>query len=144
MKASEPKTEMEEILEAECLEILGQHSLGRIAVAVDGQPQIFPVNYAMSGRIIAIRTASGTKLSHAPNSKVSFEIDDYDASAGVGWSVIVQGVAVDATEAFDDVSWEARAAAPWALAPGAKPYWLAIEPNLITGRRFQVRPASGI
>jgi uncharacterized protein len=133
---------VEDILEAECLEILGQHSLGRIALVVDGQPQIFPVNYAMSGRIVAFRTASGSKLSHAPNSKVSFEIDEYDPSAGVAWSVMVQGVAVDATEGFDDVSWAARAAAPWSLAPGVKPYLLAIEPSLITGRRFQVRPVS--
>ncbi len=132
---------MEEIAEAECLEILGQHDLGRIALVVDGQPQIFPVNYAMSGRIVAVRTASGSKLLHAPNSKVSFEIDQYDPAAGVAWSVMVQGVAVDATEAFDDVSWTARAAAPRSLAPGAKPYLLAIEPSLITGRRFRVRPA---
>jgi uncharacterized protein len=103
MKATESKTELEEIPEAECLEILGQHSLGRIAIVVEGQPQIFPVNYAMSGRIITFRTAAGSKLSYAPTSKVSFEIDQYDFSDGVGWSVMVQGVAVDATEAFDDV-----------------------------------------
>ena len=139
MKATESKAELEEILETECLEILGQHSLGRIAIVVDGQPQIFPVNYAMSGRIIAFRTAAGSKLSHAPTSKVSFEIDEYDSSVGVGWSVMVQGVAVDATDAFDDVSWAARAAAPWPLAPGAKPYRIAIEPSKITGRRFRVR-----
>ena len=142
MKAADPKPEVEEILEAECLEILNQHSLGRIALVVDGQPQIFPVNYAMSGRIIAIRSASGSKLSHAPSSRVSFEIDEYDASVGVAWSVMVQGVAVDATEAFDDVSWTARAAAPRSLAPGAKPYWVAIEPDVITGRRFHVRESS--
>jgi uncharacterized protein len=142
MKAAEPKAGAEEVPEAECLEILGQHRLGRIAVVVDGQPQIFPVNYAMSGRIIAFRTASGSKLSYAPNSKVSFEIDEYDPLTGAAWSVMVQGVAVDATEAFDDVSWAARAAAPRSLAPGAKHYLLAIEPSLITGRRFQVRLAS--
>jgi nitroimidazol reductase NimA-like FMN-containing flavoprotein (pyridoxamine 5'-phosphate oxidase superfamily) len=138
MTATEPEAELDEIPEAECLEILGQHSLGRIAIVVDGQPQIFPVNYAMNGRIIAFRTAAGSKLSHAPASKVCFEIDEYDSSAGVGWSVMVQGVAVDATEAFDDVSWAARGAAPRPLAPGAKPHWVAIEASKITGRRFRV------
>src|SRR5712692_3680033 len=102
---AEPEAELEEIREAESLEILGRHSLGRIAIVIDGQPQIFPVNYAMNGRTIAILTASGSKLSHAPTSKVAFEIDGYDSSAAVGWSVMVQGVAVDATDAFDDVSW---------------------------------------
>jgi uncharacterized protein len=139
MKATGPKAELEEIPEAECLEILDQHGLGRIAVVVEGQPQIFPVNYAMSGRIIAFRTGAGSKLSHAPGSKVCFEIDEYDSSAGVGWSVMVQGVAVDATESLDDVSWAARAATPWPLAPGAKPFRVAIEPSKITGRRFRRR-----
>ena len=130
---------MEEIPEEECLEILDQRSLGRIAVVVEGQPQIFPVNYAINQRIVAIRTGAGTKLSHAPGSKVCFEIDEYDSSGGVGWSVMVQGIAVDATDAFDDVSWAARAAAPWPVAPGVKPFWLAIEPSKITGRRFRRR-----
>jgi uncharacterized protein len=137
-----PEAELEEIGEAECLEILGRHSLGRIAVVVDGQPQIFPVNYATNGRIIAIRTAAGSKLWHAPNSKVAFEIDAYDASAGAGWSVMVQGVAVDATDTFDDVSWAARGVAPKPLAPGSKPYRLAIEPSTITGRRFRRKPTT--
>jgi len=136
---SEPEGELEEIPEAECLEILDQHNLGRIAVVVDGQPQIFPINYAMSGRIISFRTGPGTKLSHAPDSKVGFEIDEYDSSAGSGWSVMVHGVAVDATESFDDVSWAARAATPWPLAPGAKPFRIAIEPSKISGRRFRRR-----
>lgn len=136
---AEPEAELEEIREAECLEILGRHSLGRIAIVVEGQPQIFPVNYAMNGRTIAIRTASGSKLSHAPGSRVAFEIDEYDSSAGVGWSVMVHGVAVDATDAFDDVSWAARGVAPRPLAPGAKPYRIAIEPSKITGRRFRIR-----
>ena len=126
-----------EISEEECVEILGRHSLGRIAIVADGQPQIFPVNYAMNGRIIAIRTSAGSKLSHAPTAKVCFEIDEYDSSAGVGWSVIVEGVAVDATDAFDDVSWAARGVAPMPLAPGARPYRIAIEPSRITGRRFR-------
>ena len=139
MKAGERNAELDEIPEEECLEILEQHSLGRIAIVVDGQPQIFPVNYAMSGRILAFRTGSGTKLSHAPGTKVCFEIDGYDSSRGAGWSVMVQGLAIDATDSFDDVSWAAHAAAPWPVAPGAKPFRVAIEPSQISGRRFRRR-----
>ena len=86
MNATKPEAELQEIPEAECLAILDRHSLGRIAIVAGGQPQIFPVNYAMSGRIIAFRTATGSKLVHAPESRVCFEIDDYDASTGAGWS----------------------------------------------------------
>jgi hypothetical protein len=35
-------------------------------------------------RIITFRTAPGTKLAHAPGSRVAFEIDDYDAFTGLG------------------------------------------------------------
>ena len=48
MSAKSP-AELEEIQEWECLEILARRDLGRIAIVVEGQPQIFPVNYAMSG-----------------------------------------------------------------------------------------------
>lgn len=140
MKADDPEVGLEEIPEEECLELLEQHSLGRVAVVVDGQPQIFPVNYAMSGRIVAFRTGSGTKLSNAAGTKVCFEIDESDSSGGTGWSVMVQGVAVDATDSFDDVSWAVHAATPRPLAPGAKPFLIGIEPSLVTGRRFR-RPA---
>lgn len=133
-------TQLAELPEAECLQLLEQRSLGRIALVVDGQPRIFPVNYSMNGHIIAFRTGAGDILAHAPDSKVAFEIDDHDASSGTGWSVIVEGIARDATESFDDVSWAARGTTPEPMAPGSKPFWVAIEPSQITGRRF--RPGS--
>jgi len=128
---------LDEIPESECWEILKRHRLGRIAVVVDGQPEIFPVNYAMSGRIVTLRTGRGTKLSNAPMSKVAFEIDEYDAATGVGWSVLVKGLAQDATESFDDVSWEARRVLPRPLAPGWREHRIAISPGEVTGRRFR-------
>ena len=135
----ERTADLEEISWDECLQLLGRHDLGRIAVVVDGQPVIFPVNYGLSHQVITFRTAHGAKLSYAPGSKVAFEIDEYESAAGVGWSVLVQGVAVDATTALDDVSWMARGATPHPLAPGVKIHRLAIRPTKITGRRFKVR-----
>lgn len=137
MKPTKAEARLEAIPEAECLEILERNNLGRISVVVHGQPQIFPVNYAMSGRIVVFRTGSGTLFSHAPESKVAFEVDNYDPSTGVGWSVMVQGISRDITDSFDDISWAARAAAPWPLAPGVRPYRIAVEPSEITGRRFR-------
>jgi uncharacterized protein len=134
----DPSTDLEVISEAECLQLLERHQLGRIAVVVDGQPLIFPVNYGLSHRIITFRTAHGTKLSHAPGSNVAFEIDGYDPSSRVGWSVLVQGVGVDATSAVDDVSWTARGASPHPFAPGVRIHRLAVRPTTISGRRFTV------
>lgn len=45
MRARKPEPQLEEIPEAECVEILRQHNVGRIGFVVDGWPQIFPVNY---------------------------------------------------------------------------------------------------
>ena len=136
----EPETPigLEEISEDECLRLLERHDLGRIAVVVNGQPLIFPVNYGLSHRIVTFRTAYGTKLSYAPGSNVAFEIDEYAPASRVGWSVLVQGVAIDATTALDDVSWTARGATPHPLAPGVKIHRLAIRPTRITGRRFKL------
>jgi uncharacterized protein len=129
---------LEQLPEEECLELLERHNLGRLAVIVDGRPLIFPVNYALSHRVVTFRTGHGTKLSSAPGSYVAFEIDEYEPSTGVGWSVLVQGEAVDATTAIDDVSWTARGANPRPLPPGEKLHRLAIKSDLITGRRFKV------
>jgi hypothetical protein len=134
----ETGNDLEELSADECLQLLDQHHLGRIAVVVDGQPLIFPVNYGMAHRIVTIRTARGTKLSWAPGSSVAFEIDDYASATRVGWSVLVQGVAIDATLALDDVSWRSREASPRPLAPGVKVHRLAISPTTITGRRFKL------
>jgi uncharacterized protein len=137
LTASDPGRAIEEISEEECLDLLGRNNLGRIAIVVSKQPLIFPVNYAMSGRIVVFLTSTGTKLFHGPEAKVAFEIDGYEPSTGVGWSVVVQGVAHDATDLYDDVSWAARAVSPEPLAPGSRPYRMAIEPTRITGRRFR-------
>jgi nitroimidazol reductase NimA-like FMN-containing flavoprotein (pyridoxamine 5'-phosphate oxidase superfamily) len=149
MRAAHSETTAEsgtEVLsEDECIRLLERHDFGRVAVVVDGEPRIFPVNYAMLDRVISIRTAAGTKLAHAPGSEVGFEIDGFDAVSGYGWSVMVQGQAVDATSGLDDVSWTARDATPRPVAPGAKPSYLAIQARSISGRRFtgiKIEPSS--
>jgi uncharacterized protein len=134
--------ELHSMSEAECLRRLSHRSFGRLAIVVDGQPLMFPVNYAMYQRVISIRTAAGTKLTYAPGAPVAFEIDGYDRSSGNGWSVLVQGRAIDATTALDDVSWTARGAAPHPAAPGPHPYRIAIDAQSITGRRFGPRHGS--
>ena len=110
MEASKATPELEEVPEAECWELLGQRRMGRIAIVIGGRPQIFPVNYGLQGKVIVFRTAAGTKLAYAPDSPVAFEIDEYDASAGAGWSVMVQDLGPDITETADDFSWTARGA----------------------------------
>lgn len=78
--------------ESQCWELLSTAALGRLVTSVDGQPEIFPVNFAVQNKTILIRTAEGTKLvSAAINSSVLFEADDRNVVEG--WSVIVNGIA---------------------------------------------------
>ncbi|HKF18918.1 MAG TPA: pyridoxamine 5'-phosphate oxidase family protein [Candidatus Dormibacteraeota bacterium] len=137
MRASKAPRGLEEIPEAECWELLAQRRLGRIALVIGGKPQIFPVNYGLKGKIIVFRTAAGTKLARAPDSPVAFEIDEYDAAAGAGWSVMVQGLGRDVTEAADDFAWAARGTRVHPAAPGEKLHRIAVDPSAITGRRFR-------
>jgi nitroimidazol reductase NimA-like FMN-containing flavoprotein (pyridoxamine 5'-phosphate oxidase superfamily) len=72
--------------ESECWKLLSNVALGRLVTTVDGQPEIFPVNFAVQQRTILFRTAEGTKLmSAAINDGVLFEVDQHDL-AGVGAS----------------------------------------------------------
>lgn len=130
---------LETISEEECQDLLVRHDLGRIAVVASGRPLIFPVNYAYGHRVIAIRTADGTKLATAPNTHVAFEIDGYDPSTGRGWSVLVQGVAYEITDAIDRQSQLARMLPVQPLAPGERSRWIGVHPTAVSGRRFQAQ-----
>jgi nitroimidazol reductase NimA-like FMN-containing flavoprotein (pyridoxamine 5'-phosphate oxidase superfamily) len=126
----------EELSLRECLELLGAHDFGRIAVVVDGQPIALPVNYSLDGDAVVFRTDPGTKLRGAAMGRVAFEIDGTDEVAQVGWSVIVQGVGNDITDALDHRSEQLRLleTRPWI--PGDQARWVEILPDSVTGRRL--------
>ena len=48
--------------EEECWRLLMSNDLGRLAIVVDGWPEVFPVNYPSQVGSIVFRTAAGTKL----------------------------------------------------------------------------------
>lgn len=127
---------LEVLDEEESLALLGSAEVGRVGVVVDGQPLIFPVNHVVSGRSIIVRTDSARMLSGASLGKVAFEVDGFDAGAHSGWSVLVEGIGNDVTEALDETSERLQAVpvTPWA--PGPKSRLLRIDVRTITGRRF--------
>jgi uncharacterized protein len=127
----------EELSVGECLQLLGAHRFGRVAVVVDGHPVVFPVNYALEGDSVVFRTAPGTKLSGAALGHVAFEIDEVDVTTQTGWSVIVQGVGNEITSTLDERSERLRALElqPWV--PGEHAHWVGILPQSITGRRLR-------
>ncbi len=119
--------------ESQCWELLSTAALGRLVTSVDGQPEIFPVNFAVQNKTILIRTAEGTKLvSAAINSSVLFEADDRNVVEG--WSVIVNGIA--RLLRTDEEIMEAQRAElmPWTAT--VKTHFIRIRPRGVTGRRF--------
>jgi nitroimidazol reductase NimA-like FMN-containing flavoprotein (pyridoxamine 5'-phosphate oxidase superfamily) len=120
----------------ECVQLLADHSFGRLAVVVDGQPVIFPVNYVLDGEDVVFRNDPGTKLTHASLDRVAFEVDEVDEARREGATVVVQGLGVEFTSAVDEASERQRELPlhPWAV--GEKSHWVRIIRPVITGRRL--------
>src|ERR1017187_6220512 len=96
-----PGQELEEIGEDECFALLCTQSLGRLAVVRDGRPEIFPVNYALDGHTITIRTGPGSKLTYPSLAHVAFDVEDIDRATREGWVVEVRGFAEEITDTGD-------------------------------------------
>jgi nitroimidazol reductase NimA-like FMN-containing flavoprotein (pyridoxamine 5'-phosphate oxidase superfamily) len=126
---------LEAIPADECLQLLADHHFGRLAVVVDGQPLVFPVNYALSGTQVVFRTDPGTKLHAADGARVAFEIDSADALYHEGWSVLVVGTAYEEHDPMRLRALDGLPLAPWG--PGPKSHWMCIRRGAITGRRIR-------
>jgi uncharacterized protein len=121
----------------QCWELLDGEVVGRLALIVDGHPEIFPVNFVLERRSIVFRSAGGTKLWGAMTSKpVAFEIDGYDPQEQQAWSVVARGEAelIESQEEKDAA--DARLLEPWQ--PGDKDFYVRLAPKALTGRRFKV------
>lgn len=123
-----------EVIDAdECLRLLGEEEIGRVAVVVGATPMILPVNYAMDGDAIVLRTMPGSRLD-VGQGHAAFEVDQFDKVHKAGWSVLVTGH-------LQEVSWyqakemqrvQALPVTPWA--GGDRHLWLRLRPSFITGR----------
>lgn len=137
-------TAMEMLSSEECGALLRSHEVGRLAVVVDGYPQVFPVNYTVVRDRILIRSAPGVKLGHARFERVCFQLDEFDAGRRLGWSVLVKGVVHELADT-DHHAAEFRAAADqirsWARGP--KPYVLVVTPLVLSGRRITDNAKAG-
>jgi len=109
-------------------------SVGRLAVSVAGQPDIFPVNFLTFDHSILIRTDPGSKLdSIIANALVAFEVDEIRAKRA--WSVVVKGSAHRLTDALELEA--ARQCPLWTWMPRHADVFLTVTPTTVTGRSFQ-------
>jgi nitroimidazol reductase NimA-like FMN-containing flavoprotein (pyridoxamine 5'-phosphate oxidase superfamily) len=121
----------------QCWNLLARGELGRLAVAVGGEPDIFPVNYVIDGPRVLFRTAPGSKLaSLSANPRVALEVDEYDDTFAA--SVVLKGVATRLELQREIDLADALPLAPWI--PTLKYRWVRISPTSVTGRRFDRAP----
>jgi uncharacterized protein len=129
--------QVENLDSEECWQLLRSSSLGRLAVSVGDEPDIYPVNFVASDGTVLFRTAEGTKLLELTvNKRVAFETD------GVGrdeaWSVVVKGTA-RALEKQSEID-AANELPLRPLIPTLKYVFVEITPTRVTGRRFPLGP----
>ncbi|HEY5836335.1 helix-turn-helix domain-containing protein [Streptomyces sp.] len=119
----------------ECLALLSDHGVGRVAVTTDAGPAILPVNYEVVDETVVFRTAPASAPSLAADREVAFEVDRIDEALSEGWSVLLLGPAAEVTDADDVRRLQQQAhSSPWA--GGNRPVWIRIRPVRITGRRI--------
>jgi nitroimidazol reductase NimA-like FMN-containing flavoprotein (pyridoxamine 5'-phosphate oxidase superfamily) len=123
----------------ECLALLETAPVGRIVFTDQALPAVQPVNYALDGEDVIIRTSPGSKLSAAlRRAIVAFEVDDYDAETRTGWSVVLVGRArrVEDPAELDRL----RLLDLWPWVPGGRDEFIRISPRLRSGRRILRSP----
>jgi nitroimidazol reductase NimA-like FMN-containing flavoprotein (pyridoxamine 5'-phosphate oxidase superfamily) len=129
------RTGLEVLSRDECLRLLREHAVGRVAVVAGGRPLIFPVNYTVDGATVVFRTDAGTKLDGVSSGfNVAFEIDGIEPLYHTGWSVVLTGHGREIVEPNERRAVAELPVRPWAR--GEKAHFVRIRPDTITGRRI--------
>ena len=131
---------IEELSEAQCLQLIAPGGIGRIAYTGRFGPVVLPVNYTLLDQAIVFRTAEHGPLDEdlrtgisGADYRVAFEVDSINLVGRTGWSVLVQGPAHHLTEAEQDA---VRDAGVDTWAPGDRELFVRITPSRITGRHI--------
>jgi nitroimidazol reductase NimA-like FMN-containing flavoprotein (pyridoxamine 5'-phosphate oxidase superfamily) len=141
-ESASPKSTLERLDEAESMRLISPGGVGRLAYSGRFGLTIMPVNYRIHEGSIVFRTEHDSPTDEdlrtgiaGAEYQVAFEVDDVDADARAGWSVLVQGGAhhVDSPEEYASVL--KSGVESWA--GGIREHFLRIIPTRITGRRVR-------
>jgi uncharacterized protein len=120
----------------DCFLLLGSVPVGRIGFLTGGEVVILPVNFLVDGQDVVFRTAVGSKLSSIDVGRyVGFEADFYDAAAGTGWSIVVNGLAEVIDSEEEAARLDTLGLSSWGVGASGR-VWVRIRPSSITGRRI--------
>ncbi|MGD9530462.1 pyridoxamine 5'-phosphate oxidase family protein [Pseudonocardia sp.] len=126
---------LEPIPRSRCLELLVTVPIGRVVFTEDALPAVHPVNFALAGEDVIVRTAAGHKLTAARRGDLlAFQADHIDPETRTGWSVLVIGRASEVTDVDELVAAIDLSRRPWA--PGRGGHVIRIAGERITGRRL--------
>ena len=122
-----------ELSEADCKELLANHTAGRVGFMAPDGPQILPVTYQYRNGSVIFRTSAFGALSGlVRRTSVAFEIDDIDEQKETGWSVLMLGFAqAMAHDYLLTSAWE-TGPVPWAQ--GTRNLFIEIVQRTISGR----------
>lgn len=129
-----PQGPVTELSDEESWLLLDGTTFGRLGVALDNLPEIFPVDYVADGSSILFRTAEGTKLHDlVANASVVFEVDSRSDSGA--WSVIAKGSARVLDSVADVEEADQQHLPEW---HPTRPFvYVRIIPTTIRGRRYR-------
>ncbi|NED98517.1 pyridoxamine 5'-phosphate oxidase family protein [Phytoactinopolyspora alkaliphila] len=117
----------------EALRLLGKVPFGRIVFTAQALPAIRPVNHIVDDDCLIIRSHLGAAISapgqDAAGIVVAYQADHIDPDKGVGWSVVVTGMARPLS-VDEDTRRYTHALHPWICQPDD--YLIRIVPELIT------------
>jgi nitroimidazol reductase NimA-like FMN-containing flavoprotein (pyridoxamine 5'-phosphate oxidase superfamily) len=131
MSLEDPVTELSP---DECWEMLRSEQFGRLAFRLVDELHITPVNYAVAGETLLVRTAEGSKLLGAVlGAPVAFEVDRLDEVSARsvvvrGWPRVLPENEARRTEDLPPRSW----------VPSAKYNVVEIVPSAVTGRALEL------
>lgn len=124
-----------ELRYAECLDLLLESTVGRVAVCSPAGPRIIPVNYRVDEASLVFRTRPhGTLGTYGPNARVAFEIDRLDHQFQTGVSVIALG-RLDVIDDPEEIARLAVARTPEPWAGGRRQLLLRLPWDALTGHR---------
>ncbi|MES5824828.1 pyridoxamine 5'-phosphate oxidase family protein [Streptomyces sp. RG80] len=130
-----PNDGFRELGRPECLRRLARVSLGRIVHTHKALPAVLPVNFALDGEAVVVRTSAASELARAiEGAVVAFEADEVDPVAHSGWSVVVTGRAAVVTDPAEHE--RLRREGPRSWAPSPVEVFVRVEPELVTGREL--------
>ncbi len=127
---------LERLSRQESLDLLGSVPVGRMVYTRQALPAVDPVNFALSGGEIVIRSgAGGTLTAAARGDVVAFEADTLDTVARCGWSVTVIGRSRQASDP-GEIGRLLRLPLV-SCTPGEKDHFICIGIEIVNGRRLR-------